>query len=422
MIITDLHPVLFPENIPYGLQKTVLFNDDVQNSSSGKDAVYSIWDKAKREYNLKYNLLNNIDYLQLKSFYLNRFGETYRFLYNDFMDNTLGEDSTDLSYLCLVSNVVMPDTQIQKRYVDNAGFCFNRDITRVKISSIRIFRDDIGYIPTSAYNIDSFCNANPKVLLTTTKAPIVPINLMLWRNGNWSNMQMIETDSGHGKDPIIESSWPPASQTYYSVFDQISDNYELIIGDGVTNDVYLTFKVSNAISSGMKVDVQIIYEHVNSGGVTKPGEHLHNSRVVDGQKYFYSIADSLLPQGIFEGDYYWYFYKLCLPVNDFWDGDAFCFRVIAYTGTDSSVESNLVWEEYSTWFRFAKSSVSLFSDISDTGIIKFDPSYQFSVGCTLWVSGSFYVPVRFASDSQNITYIEYNNIDWNNLKLVESGI
>jgi len=196
--MSSFHEVQFPPDISYGSTGGPGFSTGVVTTSSGGEQRNQNWAQSRCKYNVTHGVKSQNQLDKLIAFFRARKGKVYGFRFKDWSDfKAMGQTCGALEGTNLVY-------QLQKTYVDSAGFTDIRLIKKPVSGTVNIFIS--GVLQTSGYTMDYVTgkitfDAIPIGIVTADfefdvpcrfDTDEMPINLENWSSYSWSGITVIE--------------------------------------------------------------------------------------------------------------------------------------------------------------------------------------------------------------------------------------
>lgn len=197
--MSSFHEVQFPTDISFGSTGGPGYSTGVVTTSSGGEQRNQQWAQSRCKYNVAHGVKNQAQLNKLIAFFRGRKGRAYGFRFKDWSDYLA------IGQICVPIPLAPGTYQLQKVYVDEAGYTDVRTIKKPVAGTVKVYVD--GVLQTSGYNVDY---TTGKITFITDPAPAtvtadfefdvpcrfdtdeMPINLDNWSSYSWSGITVIE--------------------------------------------------------------------------------------------------------------------------------------------------------------------------------------------------------------------------------------
>lgn len=161
------HEVSFPDKVSYGTQGGPGFRTNVVATDSGYEERVQRWGTPRRQYNAAYGVKSHDDLVELRTFYIERGGQTHGFRFKDYHDYTTKMDGItafafDDQAMVRISDGgsggdgTSTEFQLVKRYINGPPPHTVRNITKPVVGSVAVGVDGVDQgDPGSGWSVNS---------------------------------------------------------------------------------------------------------------------------------------------------------------------------------------------------------------------------------------------------------------------------
>ena len=144
--MTAFHNVLFPPKIAYGASGGPEFSTSIAVSLNGFEQRNINWSTARGRWDVSTGLKNSADIDEVVAFFRARFGKAYGFLFKDWMDYRVKNQSIG------DGDGEKKEFQLVKDYRSGSCYTYTRKILKPVAASLEVL---VNSVPTNDFRCDS---------------------------------------------------------------------------------------------------------------------------------------------------------------------------------------------------------------------------------------------------------------------------